>query len=446
MGNSHFPGSNKILDHYKILQAWYRFIVFVCFVLKPYQQKLAEELLKIPEDAKITQSRQTGKSTIIGLLVYFLADYLRWNIILTAPTRRQTWGIMKAVHKVKGVVKSRRKFEGKQRMRYLIESRYELVFFHGGSITCLSGAQTAEVESENANLVVGDEHQDLDEEYISETFGAMLGGTILFQTKRTGGKVPFWTCGIGGVMGSMAERDECDFEWKLPWQQAHEELISAGREEDAESYERYIDKQKFRMMPEQFASHFECKRLDTAEKYLIPEIHAYDALPDRAEVMVGFDFGRSIDKTIGTVLHVADKRKLLYIEDWLIEQGSFDLQHLSMVRWLNSEKFTWDKINAEVNGIGHGPTDYLTAEFPEVNGITVNSTWKVRNCVKVSRAAANGNLTYNPNSAIAGIFVKDITGIKYKMTTTSDIKVEHSDFLSSLIIAMDEPKWGSVAA
>lgn len=279
----------------------------------------------------------------------------------------------------------------------------------------------------------------------------MLAGSIIFQSEKTEGLVPFWSSGIGGSSESVAERAGCDYEWEYPWRSVYDTLISEGRERDAERYKKFIDEQRVSMFPEEFAAHHECKKLDTSDKVLVPDIFPYDELLEGI-VTVGFDFGRSIDKTVGTVLRnapVNDKRDddLYFLTDWLVEIGSLDSQHDRVVDWLKSEGVVWDNINAEVNGIGHGPTDWLSREFPEVNGITVSSRWITRQAQKIARLCANKQMRYNREAKHANVFVRDIKKITYAMTNTSEITIkEHSDFLSSLMISINEPKWGSVAA
>lgn len=439
-----------MLDHSHILDRWYRYIAFLGVTLAIYQATLAEELLKFPIDAKVKQARQTGKSFIMGLLIFFIAYELKWNIIITAPVLDQTKGIMKWVHAAKKVTDYKMRLQGKGRLRLDADNRYEIILSGRGSITAVSGSESANVESKSADLVVVDEHQDLELARVSEVFGNMLAGSILFHSERTGGLTPFWSCGIGGERLSVAERVGCDFDWELPWQRVLEILIETNREADAEKYTEFIAKQRRDMFPEEFAAHHECKRLDTSEKLLIPDIYPYTEIPEGTLITIGFDFGRSVDKTIGTALHHFGEwghdAEMFFIEQWLIEQGSFDLQHDLVCDWLRSEGLIWDNIKAEVNGIGHGPTDFLSREFPETEGITVNTRWKTRNCQKVARMAASKRLLYNPEHKYTGSFLKDITSLKYKMTNTSEISVDHSDFLSSLLISVDEPKFGSVAA
>lgn len=437
-----------MLDYLTILEKWHRFILFLGVNLIAYQIELAEELLKFPLDAKITQARQTGKSFIMGILVFFIAYVLKWNIIISAPVLWQTGAIMKEAHKVKRFVDRKMRRQGKGRLRIDTDNKYELSFIGRGSIKAISGSETARSESASANLVIVDEHQDLTWMHVSEVFGSMLGSSILFQSKKTGGLTPFWSCGIGGEVTTVGERGDVDFEWELPWQDAYKILIDTDRPNDAELYKTYVGKRRESMFPEQFAAHFECKRLDTSEKLLVPEIQEYEILPDGTIVTVGFDFGRSIDKTIGTELHRVPEMDLFFIKDWLSLQGSFDMQNDKTADWLNSEALIWDHLKGEVNGIGAGPVDFLSREFPEIDGITVNARWKTRGCQKISRLAANGGLKYNPNAKLARVFATEITAIKYQMTNTSEITIppeSHSDFLSSLLIALDEPKWGSVS-
>lgn len=444
------------LTYDEILGRWLKFIAFLGVKLTSYQDELARELLRFPDDAKVKQARQTGKSFIMGLLLFFIAFELKWNIILAAPILDQTWAIMKVVHQVKRLVSKRKKAKN-GKLRLDVDNRYEVAFMDRGSIRAVSGSETANVESKSANLIVIDEHQDLTWTKVAEVFKNMLVGTILFQSEKTGGACPFWSCGIGGEGDSVAERPSAQYEWELPWQKvlfmieeearlcADDPVIAERARKKAAQYRKFIEGQRHDMMPEEFAAHHECKRLDTSAKFLIPTMFSYDALPEKYVTTIGVDYGRSIDKTIATILHHAlDSEEDFFIEGWLILQGSFDWQHERIVQWLRDE-VTWDHILTEVNGIGHGPTDFLSKAIPEVEGITIDEKWKTRQAQKINRLCSSGKMKYNAAHEFAGVFVKDMTKLKYKMTTTSLLSVDHSDFLSSLMIAMEEPKYASVS-
>ncbi len=438
------------LNYEYVIDRWEKFIEFLGVKLFPHQSELAHKLLRFPNAANIKQARQTGKSFILGLVVYFIAFELRWKIIIVAPVLDQTWAIMEVIHQVKRLVERKSRRQRKNWKKPAVDNRYEIVFQGRGGVRALSGSETASVESKSANLIIVDEHQDLRWAYVTEAFKNMLASSILFHSEKTGGMTPLWSAGIGGEKNSVAECNVGGLVWERPWQQIEQILVSMGRENEAQKYRAFIDEQRRDMLPEEFAAHHECKRLDTSSKLLVPEIYPYTELPVGGVTTVGFDFGRSIDKTIGTALdHLRGEKPdldLYFITAWIYEQGPFDQQHDRVVDVLRGQSLVWDHLNAEVNGIGAAPTDFLSREFPEIQGINVNLPWKTDMCRKVNRMAANGRLRYNPDAEHAGTFYKDITGLEYKMTSTSEIKVDHSDFLSSLIIAMNEPRFVSVAA
>lgn len=386
----------------------------------PYQLTLARALLLLPYTAKITQCRQSGKSFILGLVSYFLAYAKGWDIVITAPRLEQTWHIMRHTHRAQGRIGA----------KTLFDNKYSISLRGRGSVTCLSGSETAHVEGSSAHVVIIDEHQDLMAEYIAEAFLPMLSWT----------EGLLWSCGIGGGPGSVAERRDVDFSWVLPWERVVE--VKPG-------YRRLVDVARREQLPEQFAAHYGCLPLDISSKLLVPTIQPYDTAWGKAKTTVGIDWGKRIDSSVATVVDRVGDRA--YITGWLVPTGSYDEQVSQLARWLKND-VDYDAIVSEANGVGDGNTDFLLKAMKDprgfdsgAQGFDVDREWITTQAKLVHRMAGDGALRYNPQHDLAGPFVKEITQVEYRMLDSHHIKLPssgergHSDFLSSLMLALHEP-------
>ena len=112
----------------------------------------------------------------MALIIYFLAYAQSWDIVITAPKIDQTWAIMRHVHRIHDKIKCKTKFN----------NRYSLSLAGRGSIQCLSGSETANVEGASAHLVVVDEHQDMPATHAAEVFLPMLSWTNGLYCSRKG--------------------------------------------------------------------------------------------------------------------------------------------------------------------------------------------------------------------------------------------------------------------
>ncbi len=404
---------------------WNKYLHRIGVTLLPYQAELAGKLLNVmdmPEDADITQSRGSGKSFLIGKVVDFLARVLHWPIILTAPAIDQTWGIMQHVHSSQATIKAPVDYD----------NRYSISYRGAGEVICLSGSETAKVESRHCKVLVIDEHQDMKAEYVSTSFLPMLAwysGLL-------------WTVGIGGSPGSIALREDIKFQFRLPWEKVVD--LKPG-------YQRIVDLARREMMPEEFDAHFCCKALDVSAHLLIPNIQPTTQPIADAHTVVGIDWGKRIDQTIATVVDQSKElddygrpRKAV-IKDWLLMKGDYAEQVIQLKKWL-AEDVEYDEVISETNGVGDGNTDALVKAtkdlkgFPShVSGKFVDQHWNSEQWKLVARMCRNGTMTYNSDHPLAGVFRKDVTALEYKMLDSDLIKVkDHSDFLSSLNLAMDK--------
>lgn len=396
-----------------LIVRWEKFLTKLHVTLLPYQAKLAAELLQFPDTAKVTQCRQSGKSFVLGLLSYFFQYVLKWDVVITAPKEWQTWHIMRHVHRAQDRIRATVEYD----------NRYSISLKGRGSVTCLSGSETANVEGSSAHLVIVDEHQDLRSEHVAEIFIPMLSWYNGL----------YWSCGIGGDAGSVAERDNVDFEWSVPWQ----EVVEVKPD-----YQRLVNLARKEMLPEQFAAHYECKPLDMSAKRLVTNIQAMNgATYDRATTIVGIDWGKRLDQSIVTVVdHVGDKA---FITNWLAPTGTYDSQIKEMTAWLKDE-IEYDQIISESNGVGDSSTDVLVAAMHErgvpTGIIPMDATqgWKTEQAKKIHRMTADGTLKYNAKHDLSGPFLKDIKSVDYKMLDSDHVKCTHSDFLSSLMCALHE--------
>ena len=397
------------MTHSEILKRWAMFLKLIGVILLPYQQELAEALLLFPETVKLTQCRQSGKSFVIGLVCFFLMYILKWDIVVTAPTLPQTRHIMKHVLRC----------QDKVRAKFHYSNKYSLSLKRRGSIQCLSGSETANVEGPSADLVIVEEHQDLTMEHVSAAFLPMLSWTDGL----------LWSCGIGGASGSVAERDDVEFVWSLPYQEVIK--VKPG-------YERLVEAARKEMLPEEFAAHYECQTLDMSAKRLISNMQSY-AVKDYEDslTVVGIDWGKRLDQSVVTVVDKVEKN--FFITGWLVPTGSYDEQVLQIVEYLKDD-VAYDEIISETNGVGDGCTDMLIKEMGSdgifVTGLQIDQDWKTEQAKLVHRTSKNGQLKYNKEHELSGACIKDLKKVDYKMLDTDHVKCTHSDFLSSLFCAL----------
>lgn len=393
---------------------WRDYLSYLRVTLLPYQVTLAESLLAFPYTAKVTQCRQSGKSFVLALIAYFLAYVYKWDIVIAAPKLEQTWHIMRHVHKAQNRVRAKTHYD----------NRYSLSLRGRGSIQCLSGSETANVEGSSAHVVIIDEHQKLLSSYAAEIFLPMLSWT----------EGLYWSCGIGGPPHTVAERANVDFVWSLPYDKVVD--VKPG-------YQRLVDEARREEFPEVFAANYECKSLDISAHLLVPSIRAYDTWDGKARTIVGIDWGKRIDRSIATVVDVTPEAS--YITSWLAPTGTYDEQITQLVKWLQTD-VSYNAIIPEANGVGDSSCDFFIAAMKDPMGreqgvkpLMVDQDWKTEQAKKVNKMAAKGTLLYNPNHDLAGPFVKDITQVNYKMLDSDHVKCDHSDFLSSLFLALHEP-------
>lgn len=407
--------------HSEMLDRWNSYITKLKITLLPYQQELASSLLQLPHTAKVTQCRQSGKSFILGLVAYFLMYTNRWDIVITAPKLEQTWAIMKYVHRIQNRFKPRTEYN----------NRYSIALKRGGSVICLSGREEADVEGPSAHIVIVDEHQDIKASHVSETFVPMLSWHSGL----------YWSCGIGGAPGSVAQRAKVEFEWTLPYQ----DVITVKPD-----YQRTVDLAREEMLPEEFDAHYGCLPLDISGKLLIPHIQSYTPpTVDVSMTVIGIDWGKRIDRTVATVVQTAGAAR--YISEWRVSTGSYDEQMDDLVHWLKND-VNYDYIIPEANGVGDSNSDFLIRAMKDPRGfdsgiipIDAKQSWITDRAKEINKRALNGTLVYNKEHNLSGVFRKEISAVEYKMVDSKHIKLPssgqpgHSDFLPSLMLAMEEP-------
>lgn len=414
---------NKRIDLVKLHAAWLLFLAMLKIDLYSFQTEMSDGLLQLPEYADCTQTRQSGKSFLLGLLIYFLAYYLKWDIIICAPKLDATEHIMDVVTIIASWMKRKKK------IRHPVHSTKKIRIEGRGSVKCISGDPFAFVEGSHAHLIVFDEKQSLVRDHIVEKilpFRGFHNGLI-------------WSLGIGGEPRSWgetsrAEATEKGFVWNCPWQRVVE---------DKPEYLKVAEDQKKLMFPVQFAAHYECKELDMSAHLLITSMEAYQVLPqERAEITIGLDFG-SIDKTVATVSHhIGDK---YYWHDWLVLHGDYSNQIDRLTQWLQ-EEVEYDKVVGEYNGVGRGIIDTLNGKGLEIIPININLDIKTEMARRIRELTSYDRLRYNSGSEISPVFYQDITNLQYKMTGISHVKVDHSDFFSSGILTILEAPKVRIAA
>ena len=406
----------KNVDPIWLLNQWTEFLRFLKVDLLDFQAEMANGLLTLPQYADVTQTRQSGKSFILGLLIYFLAYTLRWDIIIVAPKIGATEHIMDVVDKIATYLKR------KKGIRHSQHSVKKIKISGRGMIKCISGDPFAFVEGNHAHLIVLDEKQDLVKDHIATNilpFRAWFNGLI-------------WSLGIGGDPASWGEhsraksKESGNFTWRCPWQRVVK---------DKPDYQSVVDDIRDSMLPAQFRAHMECEELDMSSHILIKSIKPYGKLPEeRAHITIGLDFG-AIDKTIATVNHLIGP--IHYFTEWMVLNGDYSVQTDQLVHWLK-EVVEYDTLIGEDNGVGGPVIDFLNAKGLNVVRWNANQKKNTVAAHKIMTLASKEKLQYNPNHELSTVFYNDVTKLNYKMTSIHDVKVDHSDFYSSGILTLFE--------
>lgn len=384
--------------------------------LRPAQEKVINELLKFPKVSNITWARGTGKSFMLGVLAFFLARYFRWTVIITAPTISQCWAIMRWVHWAKDRLIKKRAIS--------YDNRYELILKRGGEVVCKSGNITSHPESVHGQVVIGDEKQDIEISVVTAGFFPMLAdkdGSLILS-------------GIGGNPESAGEqfKKDSDYISEYPWQE-HIKYFP--------HYLSTVEKEKKVMLPEEFAANYECKPFDLSSRLLIPKLIPAGLFEGEATSMAGIDFGKRIDLSVVTLAQVSDAG--IHVDSWGVFQGSY-VQQIKMMKHYLTKEVEWDYIFAEGNGVGDAAGDMLIEEIPEANVIMIDRDWKNERARELHCLSVDGKLKYNHEHELSGMFVKELGEVKYKMTSMKSIELDHSDFLSSLFMTMEQPKYAHV--
>jgi hypothetical protein len=372
-------------------------------------------ILRYPETSNITWCRGSGKSFVMGLLAFFFAYRNRWKAVITAPTLQQTWNIMEHAHFGASKLLRRRDF--------LYDNRYEIQIRNRGSITCLSGSKTANQQGKHCHVLFCDEKQDLYPEVISESFIPMLGnyhGIMIM-------------CGVGGDPASVGEvlGNTARYTHTYPYQ----EHIKYDP-----GYIKIVEQARKVMLPEEFQAHYEALPLSLASSLLIPRMVEWDGNINRnkrgVRSIVGLDFGK-IDLTVGTLTHFYEGNA--YIDKWFITRGSYNKQVSEIANWLNNE-VEFDQIYAESNGVGDSVIDFLTPIVPQVTAIRIDEKWKDEKGRIANSLSRDGRMYYNTKHELATMFKNDVNNVRYKINMNRHLSIDHSDFISSLMMTLQEPR------
>jgi hypothetical protein len=91
--------------------------------------------------------------------------------------------------------------------------------------------------------------------------------------------------------------------------------------------------------------------------------------------------------------------------------------------------------------VGDSATDSLIRKMGERAAIVpmqIDQSWKNDKARELHRLASDGHLMYNEEEKESAMFIDDITSVEYSMTSMENIQLGHSDFLSSLMLTLED--------
>jgi len=384
----------------------------------PKQRETAAELLHMPRIATIRWTRGSGKTFLLGKLGFFLAYRLGWDIIVGAPTEKQTEAIMGEVDGAARRILGRNDLISNTERVKIKPTGAEIRALGLGS----SSYKTA--QSKHAQLVIIDEMQQL---VAGEVAESVIGMVAPHQ-----GSV--WLAGLGGSPGSAsAVFGAMDGVHSVhPWQE-HIKLDPV--------YVDYVDDARQTMPPPEFAAHYECADLDMSEFLLVPSLDTIDQHMHDPFTMVCIDWGKRRDQSVATVIDRDASGIYYHLRDWKVLNGSYTEQGRVLGKWLLD--IPYDEIRVEINGVGDGASDILKEEILKSDPDSrIRDVWVLQNKNKALHrlfgAARDKKVLYDDKNPRSVPFIKEITSIKYRMSESGSMIIpqsSHSDYLSSILLA-----------
>lgn len=385
----------------------------------------AQELLKMPKIATVRWTRGKGKTYLLGKLAFFLPYRLGWTVGIGAPREKQTGEIMR---------EARLACEAILTPKQAFISTEKIEVKHGtGRIKTFSLGPTAykSAQSLHCEVAIVDEMQEVEAIHAAESLIGMVApshGSI-------------WLAGLGGspVSASYVFGKKKGYHSKVTWKDAVK--YDPG-------YLEFVNLARDTMPPPEFGAHYMAEDLDMSDHTLVPFLQKIKVPLTNPTVMVTIDWGKRVDETIVLVVErteAPDKGRYLYnVVDYGVFLGSYTDQGKQIAQWLLTD-VEYDEVRLEDNGVGDAASDIIVKEIRRtdpkavIKRIWVVGDWKNRMLHKLFNIAKDGDLRYNGDNPKSLLFYNDITSTKYRMLKLSTMVVDHSDYISSLLLALDIP-------
>ena len=305
-------------------------------------------------------------------------------------------------------------------LKRVVDNTGEFVYPHGGACLSLSASKSAkEKEGYTAEFVVIDEGHNADEETMKFYM------PFIARAMREGrGKI--MVLGVGGHKHSLIE----SLKDKPGWQSMKvtpEECVAHD-----ERWQGVFDEFRATLTPSEYQQHIECLPVAAGTAFIFEDVptgnKAYVAQWE-PQWSFGIDVG-FYDYTVCTV--VGRVRDYYWVEDFLaLEQVKYDDQARQLYEYINRYFYHPHRICVELNGVGRTLHQLLERYIPGITGATINDKSKAAYIETAQAMFRAGRLTVD-NEA----FRAKLEPLTMDIDEWGKIKYEHSDYLSSLLMAV----------
>ena len=398
--------------------------------LGPWQREMAESLISNRE-LIIQAPRQVGKTYVVALLIvaYILCG---GTVVLGMPTLKQTKSvIMYTVMKMVG--RLRRKYLAfNALLRSEINNRGEQVYRNGGRLIVISMKQVTGGEAEITEEGYTSDLNVIDEGHRGKREILGVISPFLTQAKRQG-----WArsiiLGVGGHKSSLIEEMKTEGYSHIHFDRYQIEALDP-------SYTAVFDSFLRELTPIQYRQHILCESVAEGMHKIFGPIQLAIPMPpeEAAKYREVYHFGIDVGRTSDLTMVTAVRHKAGYIDlmDTYSTRGDFYLadgggQDEQVYAWIDAFKWKGERIAIEINGLGVGLWDVLKAEkLIGMSGVHLDEKMKRFMVDQLIIAVRDGRFR-----CVRQEDADHLEGLQFEIKENGKYVYEHSDLLSSLIMA-----------
>ena len=381
-----------------------------------YQKRIINHMI-MHDECIIQTARQIGKSFLAACMatIYMMMGK---TVIIALPTIKQGSRIIHLQVR-QNIQTLSHYFEC---LKPIIDNQGEMSLANGGKCIVLSTDDMANREGYTASLIIIDESHKAKPSVLSDL-------SPILDRARLKGDSKLILLGIGGYRGSLIEvaRKERGYN--------HISINCYDVIKDNPSYEdRVIVPARRTLSPEEFSQEYECMPMALGQRYIFHEIPNDIDIPciyeQKPNYYIGIDWGSKHDYTVVTV--IAQHWDIFKIIDSYQTRGTNPVEQVEQIlSFISSYPCPRNHITVEANGFNQGYYGYMQEAYKGIGGFYLTENNKNQLIRAAQMQSVRGRISISPM-----IYRNEINSLTYEIKENGKADWEHSDYLSSLILAM----------